>query len=204
MIQVKKKGKITDEEIRKKGKLKHYPEKIVNVKTDRTLTGFNQEDIAEISRAIQTMTRELNDKILSMFKAKGDNKLSHLKDKMLLNGQSYQERNDVFNAEMQEMNDRFDYLKRAEQRWQDVIDYSIVYKEEKQRRRLCFNILKDYAHQQKDYRKRMAQYLKRHKANMLKKCFFYLRDQGLENRAKRKVDKIFQRVIKDIKIGNIS
>ena len=203
MIQTKKRGRITDEEIRKKGQLKVYPQKSLSVITDRTVVGFNQEDVQDISRTIQAMTKELNERIISMFKAKSEVKQQYLGEKMEGNTRNYQERNEHFNREMKEMNDRFDYLKRGEQRWQDVIDYSIVYKEEKQRRRLCFNILKDYAHGKKDDLKRMTLFLRRNKEGMLKKCFYYLRDQGLENRVKRRVDRVFQKVIKEIKIETL-
>lgn len=176
MILGKKKTKITEEEVRAKGRLKDYPEKILTVKTDRVTTGFTQEDISEVNRTIVAMTRELNEKIVSMFKAQSETKMASLKGKIGANGANFQERNDVFAKELQEMNDRFDYLKRAEQRSQDIVDYAIVYKEQKRTRRMCFDILKYYCHTQKNVRARMAKNLKNYKKNMLKKCFFFLRE----------------------------
>jgi hypothetical protein len=152
MILGKKKTKITEEDVRAKGQLKDYPEKILTVKTDRTTMGFTQEDITEVNRTIMAMTKELNDKIVSMFKLQSENKMTSLRGKMENNGANFQERNDVFAHELQEMNNRFDYLKRAEQRTQDIMDYAIVYKEQKRSRRLCFDILKHYAHTQRNVR----------------------------------------------------
>lgn len=158
MILSKKKNKITEEEIQKKGRLKTYSDKILSVQTDRIAAGFTQEDISEVRTTINQLTRELNERILSMFKMKSDSKLKTLREKMDYNAANYEERNAVFRKELQEMNDRFDYLKRAEQRDQDVMDYAIVYKEQKRIRRMCFDCLKYYAHTQKNVRAVMTLY----------------------------------------------
>lgn len=156
MILGKKKTKITEEEVHHKGRLKEYPEKILSVRTDRTAEGFTQEDISEVKRMIQAMTKELNEKIVSMFKSQSESKMALLQGKMDFNSKNYQARNDEFSQELQEMNDRFDHLKRAEQRHQDIVDYAIVYKEQKRSRRMCFDILKYYAHTQKNVRAVLA------------------------------------------------
>lgn len=152
MILAAKKTKITEEEVHKKGKLKEYPEKILAVRTDRTIEGFTQEDIGEVKRMVQAMTKELNEKIVSMFRKQSERKMETLQSKLDYNSKNYKERNDEFSHELHEMNDRFDYLKRAEQRHQDIVDYSIVYKEQKRTRRMCFDVLKYYAHTQKNVR----------------------------------------------------
>lgn len=176
MIAAKKKSKISEADVLAKGRIKDYPEKILNVRTDRTTAGFTQEDIGEINRTIVAMTRELNEKIVAMFKMQSETKMGSLRSKMDQNDANFQERNDVFSRELQEMNDRFDYLKRAEQRSMDIMDYAIVYKEQKRTRRMCFDVLKYYAHTQKNVRARMAKNIKSYRQNILKKCFFFLRE----------------------------
>lgn len=152
MILAKKKTKITEEEVQENGQLKDYPERILVVKTDKTAAGFTQEDISEIKSTITQMTRELNEKILSMFKMKSDSKMQLLQGKLDFNSQNYNTRNEEFSEELRIMNERFDFLKRAEQRNQDVVNYAIVYKENKKTRRLCFDVLKYYAHTKKNVR----------------------------------------------------
>ena len=144
------KKQITDEEIRQKGRIKYLDEKLLSVKTERFSVGFQPEDIQEIKSEITRLTNELNMKILDMFKYKGLVKQDNLKSTLEFNHSKYDERNAHLDREMQEMNDRFDHLKKLEQRFQEVMDYAIVYKEEKQRRRLSFNILKDYAYWNRD------------------------------------------------------
>ena len=205
MILEKKKARISEGDVRKKGKLKEYPpEKILAVRAEKTITGFTSEDINEVRRTVESMTAELNQRILDLFQQKSAEKLARLQERMEVNGQSYKERNDVFSGELGEMNSRFDHLKRNEQRWHDIIEHGQDYKEQKMRRRLCFNILKDYWHHKKQDNKTMQKHTVAYKKNMLKRCFLHMREQGLENRAKRKVDLVFQKVIKEIKIGSDS
>lgn len=148
-----KKGLITEDEIWEKGRMKQIEEKLLVVKTEKTITGFLPEDIREIKEEITRLTEELNRRIIAMFKQKGEVKQASLHSTIDSNHKQYDERNEHLDRELKEMSDRFDHLKMLEQRFQDVIDYSIVYKEQKQRRRLCFNILKDYAHWNKDTRR---------------------------------------------------
>ena len=41
MILEKKKARISEEDVKKKGKLKDYPEKILTVRTEKSVAGFS-------------------------------------------------------------------------------------------------------------------------------------------------------------------
>lgn len=172
----KRKSPISTEEIRENGQLKHYEEKITSVRTERVVAGFRPEDIAEVKNLIAAKTRELNDAVLALFQERSQEKMTDLSGKMNSNTQSYNERNEVFNRELAQMNARYDDLKRQQQRWQDLVSHGIDYKEQKLQRRLCFNILKEFAHKARDTRRREALHLKNYKKHMLKRCFYYLRE----------------------------
>jgi hypothetical protein len=144
--------RITDEQIREEAEIKTYPETILTVKTEKTISGFSQEDITEIKRNIEKLSRELNEKILELFKRKSEEKNFILTEIVEKNAENYDERTALFDKEMNIMQIRFDLLKRKEQRMHDLMEHQIVYKEEKARRRLVFNIMKDYAHQSREIR----------------------------------------------------
>lgn len=172
----KRKTPISTEEIRENGQLKQYPEKITSVKTERVVTGFRPEDIQEVRNLVAIKTRELNEAVLALFQERSQEKMTDLSGKMTTNTQSYNERNEVFNTELAQMNARYDELKRQQQRWQDLVSHGMDYKEQKLRRRLCFNILKEFAHKTRDTRRREALHFKNYEKNKLKRCFYFLRE----------------------------